>query len=310
MIKTIYYDDFLRYYEKAHKLQLMNENIIPRKSVEDDLMDSVHIYDCVERRMAGFSKVLEDLHGKRSRKDLQRFDQVSLPDLEFHFIHLFHRYSGSGASFQPRLLEDGSLNPKEHGYNNTICDQLSKVKSIKEMKDIIVNYQGTMCTSVGNQGPSLKNPYPEKYRLSIQYYFDVHAENFLKDYLRYVSEKRRTLKEAVDYSLDWHSFNGMKRWNFVITAFVMDDCEYYPQYVDPWSDVYIGKNAEISLKLMFNGIKKSEYDAAMRYICEECTNKSYCVEDILCDTIRYWKNYIPTGYKKIYKNNSLIKEIL
>lgn len=277
-IKTSYYYDFIDYYYKAKKLQAMNENIIPREPTGDELMDNVHIYDCAERRMAGFSKVLEDLHGTRSRKDLQRLKQVDLLLKEFHFIHLFHRYSGSGASFYPRNIS-GGINPKEHGYMNTICGELSKLKTTKEMKNFIVNYPGNMCTSLGNQGPGLKNPNPSKYRLSIQYYFDVHAENFLTDYLKYIS-KQRTIKEAVDYSLDWHSLNGMKRWKFVLTAFVMDDAEYYPELVNPNSDVYLGSSAIRSMKLMFNNILSKNYDLAMKNICNKLGGLPYNMEDV------------------------------
>src|SRR5262249_37492838 len=138
-------------------------------ATDDELMNNVRIYDVVQRRYAGFSKVLEDIHGVRVRKDLQRFPAFREDDvLGFHFLHWFHRFTGSGASFQPRYLSNGDLNPKEHGYCNSHVDRVAIAyfaHNFSSAVKYIVECDQPMVTSVGNQPPSLKNPKPEKYRL-------------------------------------------------------------------------------------------------------------------------------------------------
>lgn len=301
------YFDFKDYFGRAKKLQAMNEGLIPRESVGDELMDNVHIYDCVERRMAGFSKVLEDLHGTRSVKENVRLRPVKLPEKEFHFIHLFHRYTGSGASFYPRII-NGHINPDEHGYFNSHCGYLAQIGNVNDMREYIVGCEEAMCTSLGNQGPSLKNPFPDKYRLSVQYYFDVHAESFIEDYLEFINKKQRGIKEAVDFSLDWHSDRGMKRWKFILTAFVMDDAEYYPSKVNPDSDVYMGSTAIQTLKMIYPRIKNSEHDQGMRALCNVLKSQPYSLEDVQCDFVRYVNNFIPKGYDRHFKRNKLRTE--
>lgn len=330
MIATSFFNDFIEYYNKANILEQRNSLLLPEDTtVGDPLMDSVTIYDTVHRKQAGFSKVLEDIHGVRLRKDL-----VRLPDFtetlniqEFHFLHLLHRFTGSGASFQPRLLPDGSLNPKEHGYcNNIVYDvaQVMTMDSFEGARLAIVNNVKPMVTSTGNQPPSLKNGNPSKYRLAQQYYFDNFAEQFVKDYVyflkNFIEHNLHTcgIKEAVDFCLKWHKDRGFKQWHFVLTAFVMDTAEYYPDLVDPNSHCYYGANCIRSFDLMFvkePGVDKEKgndwYEKCMSVIVEVTGGRPYDLEDVACDYIRYVTEYIPKGYKHLTQeqklNNSTLK---
>jgi hypothetical protein len=331
MIHTEFFNDFLEYYRKADILE--KANLVPdlHLSVNDPLMESIAIYDTVHRRQAGFSKILEDIHGKRIRKDLVRLPDYTnrLDSTIFHFLHLFHRFTGSGASFQPTLLKDGSRNPKEHGYNNSLVGELAALASIREdlaidcMRELITTYHRPMVSSIGNQPPSLKNPDTNKYRLAMQYYFDQHAKDFVHDYLIHLVNTQRTLnaptgiKEAVDFSLDWHSERKFKRWKFVITAFVMDTAEYYPDLVDPSSHCYYGANCIKSFNLMFEKEKSDKergndyFEKCMTEVCQAVQGRPYDVEDVCCDYIRYVVEYVPKGYEHLTKaqatNNCTLK---
>jgi hypothetical protein len=329
MIKTEFYDDFVEYYRKAKILE--DKNLVQGATalVNDPLMDSITIYDTVHRRQAGFSKILEDIHGKRVRKDLQKLMDCTemFSSKEFHFFHLMHRFSGSGASFQPTFLQDGSRNPKEHGYNNSLIPdyiQVMAMDSIEGVRDCIVKNTKPMVTSVGNQPPSLKNPNPEKYRLAQQYYFNEIAEDFISQYLihlvneEYRLSKPMGIKEAVDFCLAWHKERGFKQWHFVLTAFVMDTAEYYPELVDPTSHCYYGANCIRAFDLMFTkekGDPKSKADfqeLCMTELCKAVKGNPYDVEDVCCDYIRYVNEHVPKGYDHLTQeqrlNNSTLKQ--
>lgn len=329
MIKTEFFKDFCNYYEKASHLQTRNLGKYIGMAINDPLMESVTIYDTVNRRHAGFSKILEDIHGVRVRKDLQRLQDCTqmISSKEFHFFHLMHRFSGSGASFQPTFLQDGSRNPKEHGYHNSLIPKLIQVMamdSIEGVRAAIVRNTDPMVTSVGNQPPSLKNADPAKYRLAQQYYFDQVAESFVTDYLTFLMNKEHEtnkptgIKEAVDFSCGWHKDRGFKQWHFVMTAFVMDTAEYYPELVDPSSHCYYGANCIRAFDLMFvceNGAKRKYkadwYEDCMTELCKAVQGLPYDVEDVCCDYIRYVNEHIPKGYDHLTaeqrRNNSTLK---
>lgn len=329
MIKTEFFQDFLDYYIKAKHLQEKNLGTSVINNVNDPLMDNVTIYDTVNRRFAGFSKALEDIHGVRVRKELSRYADFSkkLTSHQFHFIHLFHRFTGSGASFQPTILPDGTRNPNEHGYYNNHVGKLANIISnhdIPMAKEYIVTLKEPMVTSVGNQPPSLKNGDPSKYRLAQQYYFDNFADAFVNDYLtflinnEYKNNKPTGIKEAVDFCCGWHKSKNFKQWHFVMTAFVMDTAEYYPELVDPNSHCYYGANCIRSFDLIFTKEKgdpkgKADfYEQCMTELCKAVNGKPYDVEDVCCDYIRYVKEYIPKGYTHLTEeqriNNSTLKQ--
>lgn len=327
MVKTEFFSDFKEYYNKAKILQNMNCNNLKTK-VNDPIMDNITIYDTVNRKYAGFSKVLEDLHGVRTRKDLIKLPCLKevLSTKEYHFLHLLHRFTGSGASFQPTYLPDGTRNPKEHGYHNSIVGRVASVMamdSFEGARHLIVNNKEPMVTSTGNQPPSLKNPDPSKYRLAQQYYFDQVAESFVNDYMtflmnnEYKNNKPTGIKEAVDFCLAWHKAKGFKQWHFVLTAFVMDTAEYYPELVDPTSHCYYGANCVRAFDLMFlkektDPKKKAQFqELCMAELCKEVNGRPYDVEDVCCDYIRYLVQYVPKGYNDLTdeqkQNNSTLK---
>lgn len=342
MIKTEFYYDFIEYYKKADLLEKNNISPIPGFVVNDPIMDNITIYDTTHRRQAGFSKVLEDIHGKRLRKDLVKLPDYSdkLEVFDFHYLHLLHRFTGSGASFEPTYLPTGFRNHKEHGYHNNIVGKVASLmadKADSELRNVELNHlnklniakafiklnTAPMVTSIGNQPPSLKNPKPNEYRLAQQYYFNEVAADFIDAYLGFLSTNLYSsklptgIKEAVDFCLDWHKSRGFKQWHFVMTAFVMDTAEYYSRLVDKTSHCYYGSNCIKTFDLMFTKEKtdpksKAEFhELCMSVLCESVNGNPYDVEDVCCDSIRYWKEYVPKGYESLLpeqtKNSSILK---
>ena len=65
MIKTHYYDDFIRYFHLAKDQQEKCNvpNFMPHmeSGMKDDLMENVELYDVVERKYAGFSQIINDI---------------------------------------------------------------------------------------------------------------------------------------------------------------------------------------------------------------------------------------------------------
>lgn len=329
--KTEFYNDFLHYYNKAKILQFRNKEINNLNefeleemhvAVNDPLMLNVHIYDCIDRRQAGFSNALQDIHGKREPKEKAKLPIFTKKDNKIltRFIHLFHRFTGSGASFE-----------SDHGYRNshvkTLCRLADNAKTdesaLLRMKAYIVDCNKPMVTSKGNQPPSLKNPDKQRYRLAMQYYFDNFAEDFIKDYSEWIDADTShrgnpvPITAAVDFCLAWHKKRGFKQWKFVLTAFVMDDAEYFPLDVDPNSHCYFGSNCIKAFELMFTKpkgrVNKQEWhDKCMDMLVQDTGGQPYSLEDVACDMIRYWTEFVP---KKDYehlephqkRNNSLLK---
>lgn len=323
MIKTEFYNDFLAYYDKAKILQDRNSGLTLKAYSGDPLMDNITIYDTVNRKYAGFGKALEDLHGVRCENHhvkYRNYDHV-LGIYEFHFIHLFHRFTGSGASFRPTFDDNGNRRDDEHGYHNNHAEAIAECLAsggIIDAKNYIVNCTKPMVTSIGNQPPSLKNSQPEKYRLAMQYYFDNFAYAFITAYVDQMIFWKKTrgeatgIKEAVDFCCKWHKDKGFKQWHFVLTAFVMDTAEYYSDLVNPSSHCYYGANCIRGFKMMFQKdtfdkkIKNKDwYELCMADLVHQRPNsKPYDMEDVVCDYIRYVVQYFPKGYEQLTKEES------
>ena len=183
-------------------------------------------------------------------------------------------------------------------------------------------------TSIGNQIPPF--PKPEgPYERGSELYIAEYMMNLVHDMQWYLRESGGGLviKDTVDWANAWHKKHGLKQFHFVLTAWVMDIAEYFPQYVDPYSRVHYGKNAIEALELLFknDGYKKKDfYDAAMDYIVahlkspyaaddqERGMGKAYSLEDVACDYVRYVGCYVPKGYGHLepwkVTHNSIVKD--
>lgn len=324
--KTDYFYDFEEYYHKAAQMELksLNKDYAP---CDDLLMENVHIYNATIRQNAGFSNMLQDIMlGNNFTRtlpftsmgielDFLPMEPKSLKSNVMHYLFLIHRLTGSGASFEP-----------DHGYRNTILPKLLNMLTIRDMANFIKRYDKPIFTSKGNQIPPFNKPTKPYEKGGIEYLCEF-APRLANEYLHWLLVKTLktnepvSIKEAVDWTLDWQTKNGFKRYKFVLTAFVMDTAEYYPNLVDPKSHCYYGSNAIEALNLLFvNGTKlKKElfYDECLELLCDRFkkpngeNNDPYSMEDVLCDYIRYVENYIPKWYLNnvplgMMKNSSLI----
>jgi hypothetical protein len=342
--KTQYYTDFIEYYKKAIQLQRRNLGL-SFEPIDDDLMNAVTIYDTVNRRYAGFSKVLEDLHyGPEPIKyrEARTKKAYSFDHAQWQFIHLVHRITGSGASFE-----------KDHGYRNTIVFELADALELGGFdlaKEVVRKWDRenkAIFTSIGNQIPPFNKPNPPYTRGGIEYLCE-HADKIAISYAKWLESQPNGhnigIRDAVDYVLDLQSTMGLKRYAFVLTAFVMDTAEYFPYLVDPMSHCYYGKNCQECLDLVgeIDGKKEIGYDLIMESMCADVedvmaqfvmdrkalgqptpdilprvstvqgilsprTARPYDVEDVCCDYIRYIENHIPDNKLGSYRHLDLKK---
>ena len=140
---TEYFEDFLRYYKLAEKVQNdCNLGGSPYLgSCGDDLIENITIYDTVERRHAGFQNMLQDLwlgssapkyykweedHQSRNRSYDNLHERFSME--EWVYLFLVHRITGSGASFEA-----------DHGYRNTILPLLVEINQKKRSRKSVIH---------------------------------------------------------------------------------------------------------------------------------------------------------------------------
>lgn len=303
-----YMEDFISYYERAKILNERNAGMRPAETLSGcPLQDNIPIYDTIWRRYAGFSKALEDLwHGPESpgKKKAKESLRDKFVMEEWLYIFLVHRCTGSGASFET-----------DHGYRNSIViDMAERHETISDMAQFVHDHPGPMFTSIGNQPPPFNKP-EDPYKTAGKQYLHKYAPALaqdVRDYL-FMQEnhlgKKVGIRELTDWVLDWHSKRGMKKYFFVMTAFVMDIAEYFPEVCDRTSLTYLGANAQRAMDLIFlkEGKAKRDawLDAGMNWLVKTTGGNPYDIEDVLCDFIRYKDNYIPPCYVGTEKGNAL-----
>lgn len=334
VIPTKHWDNFVKYYERCVELQGINISSPQGRDtsedlhVDDPLQHFVTIYDVVERKYAGFSNALQQVWcGSKNPKRWQidsRFDDLHevFEELDWLWLFLLHRVTGSGASFQ-----------HDHGFRNSIIADAALLKSNRFVMESFVLDQmrngRAIFTSIGNQIPPFPKPANgfsrggERYigEFMMQLVYDMHEH--LKR-----SGGGLSIAETVDWANDWHKANGLKQFHFVLTAWVMDIAEYFPKYVDPYSRVHYGSNAVEALSLLFDNDgfknKKAFLDAAMDYVVKHLNSpyaqddqergmgKAYSLEDVCCDYVRYVGCYVPKGYEHLepwqVTHNSLVDD--
>jgi hypothetical protein len=331
LIETIYWEDFKHYYNRAATLQNINiasesgRDTTEAMHVDCPLQHHITIYDTVDREFAGFSNAIQQIwHGAKNPKRWQvdvRFNDYKVPTVEWFFIFMTHRVTGSGASFS-----------YDHGFRNSIiADMAYNADNVADMKNYVLSEMKSgkaIFTSIGNQIPQFPKPNAE-YPRGSQLYIAEYMPDLVLDFYNHVSTNplSMSIREGVDWINAWHKERGLKCFHFVMTAFVMDVAQYFPDLVDPWSRVNYGKNAIEALNLLFKneGYKSKDFlDAAMDFICNEFRSpydkrdlernfgKGLSLEDVACDYVRYVECYVPKGYEYLKRwqvtNNSMIPE--
>ncbi len=308
MNKTPFYDAFLEYYQRAAYLQehcnlgtvsYTDETVT--RHVNDPLMQQVEIYDCVERRYAGFSNLPQDLwHAGGSPKihhqpDTQQHTTRSYARLRatwsretWLYVLLLHRITGSGASFE-----------EDHGYRNSVIPELAKLDTISDMTRFLAGHQEPYFTSIGNQPPQTNN------KLFLQEYAP-RLVSYVNGFLLHPSGNKPTIREVVDKMNGWNLSKSFKRFSFVYTAFAMDISDYMPELVDPVSEIYYGSNATKCAHILFDKPSRVKpldflHQVSMR-VMNDTGGYPKDTEDVFCDFVRYLNNYIPDSKLGTYKH--------
>lgn len=318
---TAYFEDFLGYYDKAYALQTLNISSPTGRDpgvmdvfgyeelhVADPLMHFITIYDCVERRYAGFSNALQQVwFGSENPKRWQidtRFDGMhdQLTTIDWLWVFLVHRVTGSGASFS-----------HDHGFRNSIiADMVLRGPQAGDMKRYLLSEmrQGrAVFTSIGNQIPPFPKPHPP-YSRGSELYLSEFAPRLCWDMWQWLTKHggpRMSVQAVADKACALHREYGVKQFKFVLTAWAMDIAEYMPHFVDPHSHVHYGKNALESLNLLFENFSQKRAEQAMDHITNTLHErgypreilKPYSLEDVLCDYVRYIERYVPKGYEHL-----------
>jgi hypothetical protein len=239
--------------------------------------------------------------------------------MDWMFLFMIHRVTGSGASFS-----------YDHGFRNSILSDMAlEADNMIHMRNFVLSQMKSgrpIFTSIGNQIPQFPKP-NEQYPRGSQLYIAEYMPHLVKDFYTHLSYNplSMSIRDGVDWINEWHKTQGLKCFHFVMTAFVMDVAQYFPDLIDPWSRVNYGSNAIQALNLIFKneGYKQKDFlDAAMDRICDEFRSpydsrdhernlgKGLSLEDVACDYVRYVECYVPKGYEHLkpwqVTNKSLI----
>ena len=320
-----YYYDFLAYYKKA-KLVQKNCNLGGQPylgSCGDDLIENVTIYDTVERQHAGFQNMLQDLwFGSQAPKyykwsETHKARNQSYNDhhkiwsrREWLWVFLFHRITGSGASFEA-----------DHGYRNSVIPVLAELETCEKMSEWVRNNVDIkMFTSIGNQIPMFPskplwpnlNKSGHEYKTPGKLWIAECMMRLVDDTWSFIDgiqhgEKRLvTIREVVDHMCQWNWSQGIKRFHFQFTATAADLADYYPDIIEPLSHMYYGKNAKESMDMFAEKLGRYKKDLYYDYVMEAAVRDTggspRDLEDVMCDYIRWIENYIPSSKQKTYEN--------
>lgn len=327
---TPYYDEF-KYYFKLAKDQQDKSNLghIPHKDsqLNDPLMETIELYDVVERKFAGFSQIVNDAfygwsedHPYWSRMDAGLYtkqrkevatkwtnkrDTFGLP--EWLYVFILHRVCGSAINY----------GTKPSGYHNTLLFDLWQSDTIEEMCDQVRFANKTFYTSIGYQFPAFPKPPKPKveaaplfgiegdyvYKRGGDYFLCEFAPRLARDLATFLetSNKKLDLREIGDWMFDWNKTNNLRVYRFQYAAIIADIADWFPEFVNTESMFYYGTNAVECIGYLADtpngkGKKSEEFlDGVMKLIYEETGSVPYNAEDVACDFIRWIENYVRPG---------------
>lgn len=318
---TKYYDEYLRYYEMAldqqHKCN--TSTVAPYGMIEhaesgmnDDLMEKVTLYDVVERKLAGFSQIINDCFygwtpdhpywpkmqaGKHSsqRKIIAeawtgKHKEFGLP--EWLYVFILHRVCGSAINYATQ----------PSGYHNTILFNLNTATTIEEMAKMVTIYPYPFYTSVGYQFPAFpKPPAGSRYKRGGDYFLAEFAPRLARELAEWLStnNEKKDLREIGEWMFEWNRKNGLRVYQFQYAAVLADIADWYPQFVNLDSMFYYGTNARECISYLAvptQKMNKDQFlDKVMERIYADTKSVPYNAEDVCCDFIRWVENYVRPG---------------
>lgn len=320
---TEYYEDFKRYYKLAEKQQRLCNLGITRhedSEVNDSLMENVHLYDVVERKYAGFSQIVNDVfyadselhpyyrkmrwaddlrdHTLITRERKQVIEDWSgrryhYGMVDWLYIFILHRVTGSGINYSK----------KPSGYHNTLLFHLHQADDIAGMVEIMKHYPAPFYTSGGYQFPQFPKP-TDGWKRGGDFYLGEYAPYLALDLYKFLSERgkgvpKRTLRQIINFMLQWNVEHGLKQYKFQYAAIAADIADWFPEFVQRDSLFAYGSNARECISYLANPVGKMKQDDFLDEVilkgCEDLGALPYNLEDVCCDYIRYLENYCGTG---------------
>lgn len=330
MIETTKYYEEFKYYFKLAKDQQDKSNLghIPHKDsdLNDPLMETIELYDVVERKFAGFSQIVNDVfygwseeHPYWSRMNAGLYTKqrkevatnwsgkqkiFGMP--EWLYVFILHRVCGSAINY----------GTKPSGYHNTLLFDLWQSDSIEGMCEQVKSATKSFYTSIGYQFPAFPKPPKPKvesqplfgiegdyvYKRGGDYFLCEYAPRLARDLAKYLENgNKKDLREIGEWMFNWNKENGLRAYRFQYAAVIADIADWFPQFVNKESMFYYGTNAVECIGYLANsksskGKKSEEFlDEVMKLIYEETGSLPYNAEDVACDFIRWIENYVRPG---------------
>ena len=318
---TEYYSEFIRYFHLAKDQQVKCNTATQSpygmidhadSGMNDDLMEKVTLYDVVERKLAGFSQIVNDCFygwtpehpywpkmqaGKVTRQREMvahawsgKHSDFDLP--EWLYIFILHRVCGSAINYATQ----------PSGYHNTILFDLHKARTIEEMVKMVNGYPASFYTSVGYQFPAFpKPPAGSHYKRNGDYFLSEFAPRLARELAEWLqrSNAKRDIREIGEWMFEWNRKNGLRVYQFQYAAVLADIADWYPEYVNLDSMFYYGTNARECISYLAVPTKKMNQDqfldAVMEKIYADTGSLPYNAEDVCCDFIRWVENYVRPG---------------
>jgi len=293
-------------------------------------MHHVELYDVVERKLAGFSQIVNDVfYGWSS--DHPYWEKMQAGNItpqrlevaknwdgkqnmfgleEWLYVFILHRVCGSAINYAT----------KPSGYHNTILFDLWQSDTIEQMVEQVNSRTSSFYTSVGYQFPAFpKPPQPtvnedsfvgmsnfavakKTYKRGGDYYLSEYAPVLARDLAAFLRQgQRKNLREIGDFMFKWNQDNGLRVYRFQYAAVIADIADWYPEFVNKESMFYYGTNAVECIGYLADPVggrgKGSEefLDTVMTKIYEDTGSLPYNAEDVACDFIRWVENYVRPG---------------
>jgi hypothetical protein len=292
------------------------------KAIDDDLVYHVPIYDMGSRKYAAFCNLTQAVIHKQNdvKGNGLWFKDVEIED-EFDLIYMLYlfRLCGSGINYKPIVKSDNLFNQMpflgKHGFGNfwivksLLEGKYDRESWIQDLKDL----NGPFSDNKGYIIP--------QFSIGLKRFIVEYSEPFVRALYAVFAKQKLEIYQLTDLGNDILTKEyGFNRQNFVLTAFAADLAEYFPHYIEPYSKVYVGTNAQLCIKTFF---KKSKVIKDFDFFNEVLDFQAHryglkpidCEDSRNCDVIRYIREYQSAWHVRknngiVMKNNSSLKNKL
>jgi hypothetical protein len=308
-INIEYYNEILHYADIC-KWQQTNCNLGTKLYSEtpwdDTLVKNVFIYDCFNRKYAGFNQILLDLWHSKNKLEHPYFhkltkDRIKLIDSfntgnwgieAWLYVFFVHRLTGSGINY--------AKNPS--GYHNSVLPYFNQCENLEDMVDVIKKSSGRkIYTSGGYQIAMFSKQ--DKYNRHGDYFLIHMLPKLIDKFSNLLYSRKRNFRELMPVLADFNRSINSKIFWFPYAAVLADIADFLPNLINRDSLFFYGSNAVKS----FNLVGK-DHDAITRKLQEDTGLMPYEIEDSLaCDFWRWHTCYVNTKPGSAYEHLDLSK---